>query len=105
MDAKKQKMAGVTVVTRKGTWMAGKELFLKLGFEVVDSAPPDFELLAKKFKKRAANPKFRGKWENKIAAHQKGLVIIHSDQCPHVSKALPEILQTAKTVWQETKTH
>ena len=41
-DAKKDKMQGVAVVTRRGTWMAGNDLFLKNGFEVVDKAPPDF---------------------------------------------------------------
>ncbi len=46
-DAQKEKMYGVAVVTRKDTWMVGKELFLKNGFEVVDTAPPDFELLVK----------------------------------------------------------
>jgi GNAT superfamily N-acetyltransferase len=50
-DAKKENMQGVAVVTRKGTWMAGKDLFLKNGFEVVDQAPPDFELVVKKFKR------------------------------------------------------
>ena len=49
-NAKKGKMHGVAVVTRKGTWMAGKDLFLKNVFEVVDEAQQDFELVAKKFK-------------------------------------------------------
>jgi len=35
-DAKKEDMHGVAVVTREGTWMAGKELFLKNRFEVVE---------------------------------------------------------------------
>ncbi len=95
-DARKHKMDGVVTVTRKGTWMAGKELFLKLGFSVVDSAPPDFELLLKKFRKSAPIPKFRGDWEKKRAAFNDELVIIHSDQCPYVSKALREIPETAE---------
>jgi L-amino acid N-acyltransferase YncA len=98
-DARKNKMEGVAVVTRKGTWMAGKELFLKCGFTVVDGAPPDFELLAKKFKKSAPAPKFKGNWENKLAAYKKGLVIIHSDQCPYVAKALREIPKTAVNLY------
>ena len=48
-DARKENMHGVAVVTRKGVWMASKGLFLKNGFELVDKAPPDFELLIKRF--------------------------------------------------------
>jgi N-acetylglutamate synthase-like GNAT family acetyltransferase len=32
-DAKKQNMSGVTVVTRKGAFMTGEEIFLKKGFK------------------------------------------------------------------------
>jgi len=94
--AKKENMHGVAVVTRKGTWMAGKELFLKNGFEVVDQAPPDFELLAKKFAKNAPLPKFKGDWEKKLSKYGKGLTIIRSDQCPYVAKSVKEINQTAQ---------
>jgi len=48
-DASRQGIAGVAAVTRKGPFMAGKELFLKKGFKVADRADPDFELLVKKF--------------------------------------------------------
>lgn len=94
-DARKQKMHGVAVVTRKGTWMAGKELFLKNGFEVVDTAPPDFELLVKKFKKSAPLPKFKGDWDKRLRKYDKGLTIIRSDQCPYAVKAVREISETA----------
>jgi len=95
-DAKKGKMYGVAVVTRKGTWMAGKELFLKNGFEVVDEAPPDFELLVKKFKKSAPSPKFKEDWEKRLKPYGKGLTIICSDQCPYVAKSVKEINETAQ---------
>jgi N-acetylglutamate synthase-like GNAT family acetyltransferase len=95
-DAKKEKMQGVAVVTRKGTWMAGKDLFLKNGFEVVDNAPPDFELLAKKFKKSAHSPKFKGDSEKRLSEYDQGLTIIRSDQCPYVVKSVKEITETAQ---------
>jgi N-acetylglutamate synthase-like GNAT family acetyltransferase len=98
-DARKQKMHGVAVVTRKGTWMAGKELFVKLGFEVVDKAPPDFELLVKKFKKGAPSPRFKGDWEKRLAKYGKGITIICSDQCPYVAKSIREILETAESTY------
>ena len=98
-DSKKKKMHGVAVVTRKGTWMASRELFLKNGFEIVDKAPPDFELLAKKFKKSAPLPRFKGDWDKKLRKYDKGLTIIRSDQCPYAAKALREISETAQKTY------
>jgi N-acetylglutamate synthase-like GNAT family acetyltransferase len=95
-DAKREKMHGVAVVTRKGTWMAGKEIFLKNGFEVVDKAPPDFELLVKKLKKSVPTPEFKKEWGKKLSKFKKGLTIIHSDQCPYCAKAVKEITETAQ---------
>lgn len=95
-DAKKAKMYGVAVVTRKGTWMAGKELFLKNGFEIVDKAPPDFELLVNKFKKSAPLPKFKKDWGKRLSKYKKGLTIIRSDQCPFIAKSVKEISETAQ---------
>jgi len=76
--------------------MAGKELFLKNEFEVVDEAPPDFELLVKKFKKDTPSPKFIGDWKKRFKSYNKGLTIIHSDQCPYTAKSVREIRETAE---------
>jgi len=96
IDAKKEKMYGVAVVTRKGAWMVGKEIFLKKGFEVIDKAPPDFELLVKKFKKDAPNPKFKEDWEKVLNKYNKGLTILRSDQCPYIAKSMKEITEMIK---------
>ncbi|NIN00244.1 MAG: GNAT family N-acetyltransferase [candidate division Zixibacteria bacterium] len=98
-DAKSQNMHGVAVVTRKGTWMAGNGLFLKLGFEVVDKAPPDFDLLAKKFKKGSASPRFKADWGKRLLKYAKGLTIICSDQCPYSAKFTREIVETAQKIF------
>jgi GNAT superfamily N-acetyltransferase len=95
-DARGDKMHGVAVVTRKGTWMAGKELFLKHDFEVVEEAPPDFSLLAMKFREKAPSPRFSGDWDKRLEKYGKGLTIIKSDQCPYVAKAINEIGETAR---------
>ena len=50
-DTKRAGMAGVAVVASRGTWMVGPEVFLRRGFACVDTAPPSFELLAKKLRK------------------------------------------------------
>jgi hypothetical protein len=95
-DAKKEKKHGVAVVTRKGAWMIGKDLFVKNGFEVVDKAEPDFELLVKKLKKDAPSPKFKGDWDKSLAKYDKGLTILWSDQCPYIAKSISEIRETIK---------
>ncbi|UCE42041.1 MAG: YoaP domain-containing protein [Candidatus Aminicenantes bacterium] len=95
-DAKKEKKHGVAVVTRKGAWMVGKEIFLKGGFELVDKTEPDFELLAIKFKKDAPSPKFKGNWDKILAKYNKGLTILWTDQCPYIAKSIREIRETIK---------
>jgi len=98
-DAKKENMHGVAVVTRKGAFMAGKELFLKNAFEVVDKAPPDFELLVKKFNKNAPTPKFKGDWEKRLSQYGKSLTIIRADQCPYSVKNVKEMSEAAEKVY------
>jgi len=93
-DAKKGNMHGVAVVTRKGTWMVGKEIFLKNGFELVDTAPPDFELLVKQFD-NSPLPGFPKNWEERSSQYGTGLTIIRSDQCPYAAKSVREITETA----------
>jgi len=95
-DARKENLHGVAVVTRKGPFMADKELFVKKDFEVVDTAPPDFELLVKKFNKTAPTPKFKGDWEERQSQYGKGLTIIRADQCPYTVKNVKEICETTE---------
>jgi N-acetylglutamate synthase-like GNAT family acetyltransferase len=92
-DAKNAGMQGVAVVTRKGPFMAKKDIFLKKGFMLVDEAKPDFELLVLKFNQKAANPKFKSMSLEKYA---KGLTVIRSAQCPYSVKNVDAILKTAK---------
>lgn len=97
-DAKKEKMYGVTVITRKGAFMAGKELFIKNNFKVVDTAPPDFELLVNKFNNNAPTPKFKVNWEEN-SKYTKGITIIRADQCPYTVKNVNEINKTAENTF------
>ena len=75
--------------------MADRRLFLSKGFEPVDSAPPDFHLMARKFDVDAPNPAFRKDWDRKAARYGAGLTIIRSAQCPHIAKFADEIAETA----------
>jgi len=98
-DARKGNMYGVAVVTREGPFMAGKEIFLKRDFEVVDSAPPDFQLLVRKFNQDTPTPKFREGWKERLNKYSDGLTIFQSDQCPYLAKCIPEISETAVNVY------
>ena len=98
-DAGKGNMHGVAVVTRKGSFMVGKELFAKNGFEAVDNASPDFELLVNRFNEKAPFPKFKGDWGKRLSQYGKGLTIIRADQCPYSVKNVREISETAEKIY------
>jgi len=93
-DARDSDKKGVAVVTRKGAWMAGKDIFVKKGFEVADRAEPDFDLMAKKLEKGAPGPKFKGNWGKALEKYGRGLTILWSDQCPYIAKSVGEIRDT-----------
>jgi predicted GNAT family acetyltransferase len=94
-DAKKSGMVGVAVVTRKGSFMVNKDIFMKMGFVVVDKADPDFELLALKFDQSALDPSFRN-MGTQLEKYQKGLFILRSVQCPYTEKNVNAIIDSAK---------
>lgn len=95
-EAKENKMSGVAVVTRKGSFMAGNDIFLKKSFQIVDSAKPDFDLLVLKFDKNAEDPKFKTDMSETLKRYNEGLTIIRSVQCPYTEKNVNAILDTAK---------
>lgn len=95
-DAKIQKMLGVAVVTRKGAFMAHNEIFLKKGFEIVDKAQPDFELLTIKFEKASTSPSFKLDILDNLNNYKNGLTIIRSAQCPYTEKNVNAIIESAE---------
>lgn len=95
-DAAQAGKRGVAVVAREGPWLAAPPLFLANGFELVDTAPPDYSLLVRKLDPSAANPAFKTGWEDKLKKYGSGLTIIQSHQCPHIAKFAGEIAQTAE---------
>jgi hypothetical protein len=92
-DAKKQDKIGVAVVTSEGSFMAGKDLFLKNDFKSIDSSKPSFELMVKNLKKGIL-PKFKD-CEKQLNKYQ-GLNLIYSNQCPWVARSIKELSETAK---------
>lgn len=93
-DARKMQRHGVAIVTSSRHWLAGKKLFLKNGFEVVDHAPP-FELLVKRFGNDAPLPAFPQDWDERASRYGAGLTIIHADQCPYINDAVKQYVELA----------
>ena len=95
-EAKLAGLKGVAVVTRKGAFMAKRDIFVKKGFVLVDEAEPDFELLALKFSEEALNPKFRD-MKKPLEHYTKGLFVFRSPQCPYTEKNVNAILESAES--------
>jgi GNAT superfamily N-acetyltransferase len=93
-DAKKHKMKGVAMVTSEKVWLAGRGVLDRTEFECVDTAPPAFSLMVKKFGNHPS-PSFAGDWEKKAEAFGKGLTVLRSDQCPYIVDAAGTALAAA----------
>ncbi len=80
-DAKKENKKGVAMITSGGSMLAEKDIFLKSGFAIVDTAPPKYQLMVKQFTKGEL-PKFT-KSQNNSTLNFKGLHLVFSNQCPY----------------------
>jgi GNAT superfamily N-acetyltransferase len=78
-------MNGVAVMTSEKTWLPKSGLFLKNGFEKVDSMPPYFELYAKRFSEKAPLPKFNPIPKSRLEKYASGITIFKSNQCPFLN--------------------
>ena len=94
-EAKLAGMKGVAVVTRKGAFMAKRDIFVKKGFVSVDEVAPDFELLVLKFSQESPDPKFRNMKE-RLKRYNKGFFVLRSVQCPYTEKNVNSILESAE---------
>jgi hypothetical protein len=96
-DAKKSNCRGVAVVTSSDSFMAGSGSFIKAGFVSVESIPP-YELLVKRFKKAAPDPRFIVERERVLKRYPKGLTILAADQCPMVPKCVKDIAEASRVL-------
>ena len=94
-DAKENKMYGIAVVSRKGSFMAKKDIFIKKNFCEVDKVKPDFTLLVLKFDQKSPTPKFKNLKRN-LEKYNEGLNILRSVQCPYTEKNVNSMIKTAK---------
>lgn len=97
-DAREQHKSGVAVVTSSKVkpFLTDKKFYLKHGFQVVDTAPPYFELLALRFDPQAALPQFTEAAKTGVCSNGEGFTFVYSTQCPHMEKyvgILSEILE------------
>ena len=89
---------GLVVVSGRKTmpWLTPKKFFQKFGFETCDEVPPAFELLVKKFRKEAPDPRFRDIVRPGTMADTEGVVIMYSHQCPFHEDFVEIMLATAR---------
>jgi len=94
-DAKKQAKQGVVVISNsKTSWAPSKEIFLKNDFQLIDTAPYDFELLVYQMSNEAEQPYFPNDWEERLKKFN-NLTILRSFQCPYVEIATENIIAGA----------
>jgi predicted GNAT family acetyltransferase len=86
-DAKAAGLRGIAVLASSGPFMAGSDLFLKNGFRVVDTSGDDV-LLSREWK-RGPLPCFNDR--KKQRARHTGLTIVHTGQCPWVSRFVEQV--------------
>ncbi|GAB0168018.1 GNAT family N-acetyltransferase [Lysinibacillus sp. CTST325] len=97
-DAKKQAKKGVVVITNsKTSWAPSKDIFLKNDFQLIDTAPYDFELLVYPLSNEAEHPYFPNDWEGRLKKFN-NLTILRSFQCPYVEIATENIIAGANTL-------
>lgn len=97
--AKLENKAGVAVMASPGSWIADKSIFLKNGFELVESKDR-FDLLVYKLNE-AVNPSFIHREDN--LNKYKGLHLIYGNQCPLFIKSVNEMQRTAKDFGMDLK--
>lgn len=84
---------GIAVVTRKGSFMAKKDIFLKNGFTVLERKKPDFELLGLQLNDTGRKPQFL---TVSTEQYKNGLYILRSPQCPYTEKNVMAMAETAE---------
>ena len=90
-----QEMNGVAVVTTTRTWLPKDKLFIKHGFEKVDSFE-SFNLYVKRISKTAPLPKFIHASPEMMKSYESGITIFDSDQCPYTNDYVKMLIDVAE---------
>ena len=86
-DAERLQKQGVVMISSRGNWLAGEKIFVKQGFEQLDTAPPTFKLQVKKLQAGPA-PAFPQDWEERLQRYPKGVTVLYANQCPYMTDAV-----------------
>lgn len=101
-EARKHKKQGLVAVVgaKKFHFMSDTKWLLRQGFEVVDTTPAGFQLLALSFGPPKTPPQFNASARSGQCPHKKGLVAYYSNRCPfsehHVGTSLVETAKKRK---------
>jgi GNAT superfamily N-acetyltransferase len=94
-DACAEGFDGVAMLTSSGNWLAGSDLLLKHGFEVVAQAPPSFELLALGFR-QATTPTLPNDWDDRLQKFGHDMTVIYADQCPYIDRLVQAVFNAGR---------
>lgn len=89
-EARAQRCAGVCVLSadKKKPFLSEKGIFVKHGFEVVDTLPGGYELLALSLD--GSKPRFADT-ARAMRIPEQDLTIYHSPQCPYIADCLQQV--------------
>ncbi len=96
-EAEKGGFAGVAALTSRETWLTDANLFMKSGFEVVDTASPSFTLLAHSFGTHV-KPSLPTDWSARLTAWGPDLIVVYADQCPYIDRMKQAVYNVASTL-------
>ena len=84
-DASEMGLKGVAVLASEETWLTDRSFFIKSGFEIIETTPPAFTLLALSIN-RGDKPYFPSNWQDRIDSFGSDLTLIYADQCPYIER-------------------
>ncbi len=87
---------GIAVITSEKSWLPGRKLFVKHGFEKVDTYNQHLELHVKRFKENAPLPKFIPDSQKNLDDQFDGLTVYKSNQCPYLDNMVASIEKIAE---------
>lgn len=88
---------GVIVVTgkTKQPFMSDKRFFKKQGFELLDVAPPYFELWGKRFSEKGTRPAFKASAKSGECSIKDGLAVYYTNVCPFTEYYVEDLVRVA----------
>lgn len=96
-EARAQGRRGLTVISspKKLPYLSDPQYLKYKGFQVADTAEPNFELLYLPFDENAPVPHFKN-CAKEDRTTETGMVLYYTNQCPHTAKYVPIIEKLAR---------